>query len=370
MAGARTRVQRGVLANATERVPEPIAADLLAWYDRHRRTLPWRARPGEPSDPYRVWLSEIMLQQTTVAAVQPFYLRFLELWPDISSLAQAPLDAVLHAWAGLGYYSRARNLHACAQAVAKLPGAQFPDKEAALRALPGIGAYTAAAIAAIAFGRRAVVVDGNVERVMARLLAAETPIPAVRPCLRAAMDALTPADRAGDFAQATMDLGATVCTPKSPACMVCPIRSACRAVKTGHAATFPRRLARKAVPVREGAIFYVDRGDGHVLVRDRPPNGLFGGMTEFPGTAWSEDFDRDRIEMPAGVAGPIESIGPVHHGLTHFSLVLHVFRAKAATEQPPGNRWVHTSRLDCEALPTLMRKVVGRINEQKLRPPP
>lgn len=363
MAGSRTKVQFGPPADDAASTPVPIAADLLAWYDRHRRDLPWRAKPGESSDPYRVWLSEIMLQQTTVAAVQPFYRRFLERWPDVLSLAQAPLDAVLHAWAGLGYYSRARNLHACAQAVARLPGARFPDTEDALRALPGIGAYTAAAIAAIAFGRRAVVVDGNVERVMARLLAAETPIPAVRPRLRAAMDAVTPAFRAGDFAQAAMDLGATICTPKSPACIVCPIRLACRAVRTGNPAAYPRRLARKTVPVREGAIFYVEREDGRVLVRNRPPNGLFGGMTEFPGTSWTEDFDVGRIEMPEGIAGPIEELGPVHHGLTHFSLVLHVFRARAEEHQPAANRWVEPGSLHLEALPTLMRKVAERATE-------
>ena len=335
-----------------------VAADLLHWYDRHRRDLPWRAKPGEPVDPYAVWLSEVMLQQTTVAAVRAYYERFLDRWRTVAALAAAPLDAVLHAWAGLGYYSRARNLHACARMVVEQHGGRFPETEEALRQLPGIGAYTAAAIAAIAFDRRTVVVDGNVERVMARLQAIDTPLPTARPDIRAAMDAETPSSRVGDFAQAVMDLGATICTPKSPACMVCPIRSHCAAARTGDPAAFPVKLGRKAIPHRRGAVFVVQRDDGAILVQSRPANGLFGGMTELPGTAWTETFHIDGIVLPPGVQGPMQQIGTVEHGLTHFSLTLHVYRAESARERPAATRWIAPSALHEEAFPTLMRKVL------------
>lgn len=298
-----------------------------------------------------------MLQQTTVAAVRPYYLAFLERWPTVAALAAASLEAVLQQWAGLGYYSRARNLHACACAVIERHGGRFPGTEVELRALPGIGSYTAAAIAAIAFGRRAVVVDGNVERVMSRLQAIETPLPAGKAAVRAAMDAVTPAERAGDFAQATMDLGATICTPRSPACVICPLAGCCAGLKTGAPAEFPRKLARKAVPTRQGAVFIVRGSAGTVLVRSRPPTGLFGGMTEFPCTDWTETFDPTAFSLPSGVLGPLRPLGTVHHGLTHFDLTLHVFRADAGVDQPAGHRWVAPHDVDQEALPTLMRKV-------------
>ena len=335
-----------------------VAGDLLGWYGGHRRQLPWRADPGETADPYRVWLSEIMLQQTTVAAVKPYFARFVARWPDVRALAAAPVEEVMKAWAGLGYYSRARNLHACAKAVVESEGGAFPSDEARLRVLPGIGAYTSAAIAAIAFGERAVVVDGNVERVMARLFAIGTPLPAARPALRAAMDDVTPMTRAGDFAQAVMDLGATICTPRSSACVICPISSHCRAREQGDPATYPRKAPKKSVPERFGAVFLVTHPNGSLLVRQRPSEGLFGGMTEFPGTAWTA-APADVIVLPPGVAGPITPIGRIRHGLTHFTLELDVFLAQPDPSTPADVRWVAHEAVSGEALPTLMRKVLA-----------
>ncbi|HVO17494.1 MAG TPA: A/G-specific adenine glycosylase, partial [Alphaproteobacteria bacterium] len=250
------------------------AAALLAWYDRHRRRLPWRAGPGERPDPYRVWLSEIMLQQTTVATVGPYFTAFLERWPDVARLAAAPLDDVLHAWQGLGYYARARNLHRCAAVVARDHGGRFPDTEDALRALPGVGAYTAAAIAAIAFDRPAVVVDGNVERVVARLHAVDAPLPAAKPELRRLAAALTPDARPGDFAQAMMDLGATLCTPRAPRCVLCPLMAGCAARTRGIAEELPRRTAKPEKPTRRGVAFFAVDADGAVLLRRRDESGL------------------------------------------------------------------------------------------------
>ena len=357
MARLRTNVQPGSAGESAG--GSPTADLLLAWYDRHRRDLPWRATPGGSVDPYAVWLSEIMLQQTTVAAVRAYYLRFLAQWPTVFALADAPLEAVLQAWAGLGYYSRARNLHACARVVVTRFGGRFPASETLLRELPGIGAYTAAAIAAIAFDQRAVVVDGNVERVMARLFAIETPLPAGRRAVHAAMDWATPQTRVGDFAQAVMDLGATICTPKSPACVICPLLVMCRGRQTGETTRYPVKLARKPVPLREGAIFVVERDDGAMLVRTRPAKGLFGGMTEFPGTEWSEQFPMSGWNPPAGIVEPGPELGVVEHGLTHFSLRLHVFRARASHPHPEGCRWSSADRIETEALPTLMRKVLA-----------
>src|SRR6266508_4541197 len=261
-------------------VVQPRSADLIAWYDRHRRTLPWRAAPGERADPYRVWLSEIMLQQTTVKAVAPYFARFVARWPHVRSLAAAPLEDVLRLWAGLGYYARARNLHACAKAVVERHGGRFPPTEAELAALPGIGRYTAAAIAAIAFGAHAAPVDGNIERVVARLFAVAEELPAAKGSIRRLAEALVPAQRAGDFAQALMDLGATICTPKKPACALCPWMDACAGRRRGDPETFPRKAPKREGRLRRGAAFVVTRADGFVLVRSRAPKGLLGGMTE------------------------------------------------------------------------------------------
>ncbi len=338
------------------------AADLLAWYDRHRRDLPWRARAGERADPYRVWLSEIMLQQTTVQTVKGYFERFLDRFPDIGALAAAPSAAVMQAWAGLGYYSRARNLHACAQAVVASHGGRFPADEAALLALPGIGAYTAGAVAAIAFDLPAVAVDGNVERVLSRVYALEEPLPRAKATIRKLALALLPGERSGDFAQALMDLGATICTPKRPACALCPWSQPCRARREGTAETFPRKEAKKQGALRKGAAFVVLRADGHVLLRDRPPRGLLGGMAEAPGTEWSADFDAGHAVAAAPLDAPWRLLaGSVRHVFTHFPLELTVYRAEvpASTPAPPGSRWQARARLDGEALPTVMRKVLA-----------
>ncbi|MBN8958623.1 MAG: A/G-specific adenine glycosylase [Rhizobiales bacterium] len=344
-------------------VPAPNPALLLAWYDRHRRQLPWRAAPGTAADPYRVWLSEIMLQQTTVKAVAPYYERFLHRWPTVSDLAAAPLEDVLKAWAGLGYYARARNLHACAQTVVNRHGGTFPEDEKALRALPGIGEYTAAAIAAIAFGHSTTPVDGNIERVIARLARVEEALPSAKPHIRALATQITPAKRAGDFAQAMMDLGATICTPKRPACALCPWSAPCAARRAGDPELFPRKTPKSEGRLRRGAAFVVRRRDGFLLVRSRPSKGLLGGMTEVPTTAWRHDFDerRARDEAPIGRASQWRRIaGVVTHTFTHFPLELSVFLmdAPADTPAPEAMRWVALHALPGEALPSLMRKVI------------
>ena len=335
------------------------AQRLLDWYDRHRRHLPWRAAPGVVADPYAVWLSEIMLQQTTVAAVKAYYEKFLALWPRVEDLAAAETDDVMRAWAGLGYYSRARNLHACAKQVAADHGGLFPPKEAGLRAMPGIGPYTAAAIAAIAFGERAVVVDGNVERVVTRLFAIGEPMPRAKPLVRDAMDRITPDLRAGDFAQAMMDLGATICTPRKPACALCPLNGGCAARLAQQQDMYPVKAPKAERPARAGAAFFFRRTDGAVLVRTRPPKGLLGGMTEIPGTPWSADFDLAGAMAHAPVLANWQRLpGSVEHVFTHFSLRLTIFVARHDAPAPDGTRYVGNDVLDDEALPTLMRKIV------------
>jgi A/G-specific adenine glycosylase len=343
------------------RVPE--ASELLAWYDRHRRMLPWRARPGERPDPYRVWLSEIMLQQTTVKAVAPYYARFLERFPTVERLARAPLDDVLRAWAGLGYYARARNLHACASAVTERHGGRFPSTEAALAELPGIGPYTAAAIAAIAFDQRASPVDGNIERVIARLFAVEDALPDAKPEIRRLAATLTPARRAGDFAQGMMDLGATLCTPKKPACVLCPWTDDCAARARGDAETFPRKAAKREGRLRRGAAYVVVRADGRLLVRTRPTKGLLGGMTEVPTSAWTHEFDADAAleEAPTLARAKWQRVpGVVTHVFTHFPLELavHVARVGASAKAPAGTRWIAMTEIADAAFPNVMRKVI------------
>jgi A/G-specific adenine glycosylase len=344
---------------------DPDPAALLAWFDRHRRDLPWRARPGEAADAYRVWLSEIMLQQTTVKTVGPYFARFLARFPSVNDLASADIEDVLRLWAGLGYYARARNLHACAKAVAAR-GA-FPDTEEELLALPGIGAYTAAAVAAIAFDRPAAPVDGNVERVVARLYAVEQELPNAKPAIRALAAALAPARRPGDFAQAMMDLGAAICTPKGPACALCPFMASCDARRRGDAETFPRKKKKAEGLMRRGAAFVAIRADGCVLVRRRAAKGLLGGMTEVPTTEWSAGFDAARAvaEAPKFVARKTASWqrvpGIVTHVFTHFPLELIVFRAHVPqpAAAPEGMRWLARDDIAAAALPTVMRKVLA-----------
>ena len=344
-----------------------IAAFLLAWYDRERRDLPWRAAPGEAPDPYKVWLSEIMLQQTTVKAVLPRYALFLRRWPDVNALASAELGEVLAAWAGLGYYARARNLHACARAVAERYGGMFPANEEELRKLPGVGGYTAAAIAAIAFGKRATPVDGNIERVVARLFAVTTPLPEAKPEIGVFAENLTPADRPGDFAQAMMDLGATICTPRRPACGLCPVRPDCRGYAQGLAETLPHREEKGERPVRRGAAFIAFRADGAVLLRERPLKGLLGGMLEVPSSPWEE---AEPNEKSARRHAPLDAKwrklpGKVEHTFTHFHLQLSVYRAEVGFDaepkraaQPERCRWLNRRKLVNAALPSVMRKVI------------
>jgi A/G-specific adenine glycosylase len=348
----------------------PRPENLLAWYDRHRRVLPWRAAPGEAADPYRVWLSEIMLQQTTVRAVAPYFAVFTTRWPTVEALAAAPLDDVLKAWAGLGYYARARNLHACARAVAADHGGHFPDDPEALGKLPGIGPYTAAAIAAIAFGRRVSPVDGNIERVVTRLFAIEELLPGAKPRVQRLAASLTPAARPGDFAQALMDLGATICTPKSPACALCPWIGACAARRRGDPETFPRKTPKTTGALRRGAAFWVERADGAVLIRNRPEKGLLGGMAEVPTSAWRPDFDVVRATIEAPPLGRKQLLwrrlpGTVTHVFTHFPLELVVFATAvpATTPAPAGARFVARADLHGEALPNLMRKVIAHASE-------
>ena len=337
---------------------------LLEWYDRHRRRLPWRPLPGERADPYRVWLSEIMLQQTGVKTVQPYFEKFLARWPDVEALGRASLDDVLRMWAGLGYYSRARNLHACAVAVLRDHGAMFPDTEQGLRGLPGIGPYAAAAIAAIAFGRRTMPVDGNIERVVSRLFAVEEPLPQAKPLIRQLATTLLGPSRAGDSAQALMDLGSSICTPKKPACALCPLNEDCVSRARGDQETFPRKAPKKTGALRRGAAFVVTRGDA-LLVRTRPEKGLLGGMTEVPTSHWlATQDDKTALQQAPGVRSGARwhrKAGVVSHVFTHFPLELVVYTANvpARAAAPEGMRWVPISTLRDEALPNVMRKVIA-----------
>jgi len=349
---------------------------LLEWYDRHRRALPWRPLSGERADPYRVWLSEIMLQQTGVKTVGPYFEKFLARWPDVDALGRASLDDVLRMWAGLGYYSRARNLHACAVTVLRDHDGAFPDTEQGLRALPGIGPYTAAAIAAIAFGRRTMPVDGNIERVVSRLFAVEEPLPQAKPLIQRLATTLLAAtgigtsragdaeSRAGDSAQALMDLGSSICTPKKPACALCPLNGDCMSRARGDQETYPRKAAKKTGALRRGAAFVVTRGD-ELLVRTRPEKGMLGGMTEVPTSHWLDAQDDKTALKQApilkGIARWHRKAGVVTHVFTHFPLQLTVYTATvdARARAPEGMRWVPVSTLKDEALPNLMRKVIA-----------
>ncbi|HET7411232.1 MAG TPA: A/G-specific adenine glycosylase [Pararhizobium sp.] len=341
------------------------ATRLLAWYDRHHRELPWRVTPparaaGEHPDPYRVWLSEVMLQQTTVQAVKTYFLDFIRRWPTVEALAAASEDEVLGAWAGLGYYSRARNLKKCADHVAGRLGGRFPDTAEELERLPGIGAYTAAAIAAIAFDQPAAVVDGNIERVATRLRAVETPLPAAKPLIRGIVAEMTPENRPGDFAQAMMDLGAMICTPKRPACALCPLREDCAALSAADPQTFPRKAAKKEKPAHRGAAFVAVDADGAIYLTKRGDRGLLAGMAQVPTTAWTARADGETGKDAAPFAADWRAIGTVSHVFTHFSLQLDIFAASLAKRPAAeGGWWSAPEQLAAEALPTVMKKAIA-----------
>lgn len=332
---------------------EALSQTLLDWYDRHGRELPWRAPPGallagQTLDPYRIWLSEVMCQQTTVAAVKGYFQRFTERWPTVADLAAAPDAEVMAEWAGLGYYARARNLLKCAREVVSRHGGRFPGSKAELLALPGIGPYTAAAIASIAFDERATVVDGNVERVITRLRKLETPLPAARPEIARLAEAITPAHRPGDYAQAVMDLGATICTPRNPACGICPWMGPCAARADGIQTTLPRKLPKTAKPVREGTVWLARRTDGLWLLEDRPEKGLLGGMWGWPGSPWDGGGGSEPLRADWQPAGE------VRHTFSHFHLILTVLTATVPQGANPerGSFRALTGR----ELPTVMRK--------------
>lgn len=338
----------------------PDVAALLRWYDRHRRTLPWRAAAGEKSDPYRVWLSEIMLQQTTVATVGPYYRKFLARWPTLGTLAVAEEDDVLRLWAGLGYYRRARLLLRCARYVCDSLGGVFPSDEETLRGLPGFGPYTAAALAAIAFDKPANVVDGNVERVMARIFSVHAPLPGVKPALRAYAAYLVPQKRCGDYAQALMDLGATICTPRAPKCDFCPWKKACLARSVGIEETLPQREKRKPKPVRRAIAFVFRNKDGAVFLRRRPSEGLLGGMLEVPSTPW-EVGPMPALSCSLAYA-PSRKVkwkrcpGLVSHIFSHFKLEVEVY-VGGIRHRSTGD-WMLPQEMDGEALPSLIKKIV------------
>ncbi len=341
---------------------DQISTLLLTWYDRHARTLPWRQPPGSGRhvDPYRVWLSEIMLQQTTVAAVSPYFQRFLDRWPTVDALARADDSDVMAAWAGLGYYARARNMLACARRVSHELDGCFPDEVAALRALPGIGDYTAAAIAAIAFDRQATVIDGNVERVVARLFALEEPLPQAKTAIRAHATPLTPAERPGDFAQAMMDLGATICTPRRPACSLCPLMAHCAGRARGIAEDLPRRQPKAARPLRRGLAFWLVC-ERHVLTVQRPAKGLFGNMRALPVSPWAASMsDSEALGHAPSALGWRILPQRVRHVFTHFELDLGV-AVTHCRNRPMGiaGDWLAHDRITQAGFPSLFQKIAS-----------
>ena len=356
------------VSNASNPVERSFAERLLNWYDQHRRDLPWRASSGALADPYHVWLSEIMLQQTTVATVRAYFEKFTALWPTVHALAEAPLDDVLTAWAGLGYYARARNLHKCAQEIAFQRQGVFPHHEADLLTLPGVGAYTAAAISAIAFDRRAVVVDGNVERVISRWYALEDALPKAKPVIKTLTDRVTPEVRNSDFPQAMMDLGSGICTPRSPSCLLCPVSEGCQASAQGRAAEFPKKAPKKPKPTRFGLAFWVENGQGEVLLTRRPDTGLLGGMMEVPGTDWGDDWP----VLDPQLSGKTLA-GEVEHTFKHFHLRVRVVVPTLGFDQvqtqveakKKGATWAPLEDLDRFALPTIMKKIARHALENK-----
>lgn len=347
---------------------ELIASKLLSWYDAEQRDLPWRAKPGQMPNPYHVWLSEIMLQQTVVKTVIPYFEKFTKKWKTIDALANAQIDEIRAAWAGLGYYSRAQNLHKCAKIIVEKYEGKFPIFAEELETLPGIGPYTAAAIAAIAFDETATPVDGNIERVTSRLFAIEQPLPGAKAQLKKMAATLTPPRRAGDYAQAQMDLGATICTPKKPSCLLCPLSQECTGYQKGIAPLLPQRELKKPKPTRYGTAFFALREDGHVLLRQRPEGGLLGGMTEIPSTEWQENPNQNEttLKFPPLSGDWWRVPGVVKHTFTHFHLELVIYRIITPKEEDltlfadaERCKWAHKQSLDQEALPSVMRKIIN-----------
>ena len=341
---------------------------LLAWYDVHRRDLPWRAKPGESCDPYRVWLSEIMLQQTRIAAAAPYYRAFLARWPDVTRLAAASQDEVLGAWAGLGYYSRARNLHRAATTIVEECGGSFPKTLQALRQLPGIGAYTAAAIGAIAFGVRTAAMDANAERVIARLFAVEEPLPKAKTKLAALAGPLVPAERAGDFAQALMDLGSGICLPKKPQCASCPLGAQCDARRLGMAETLPRKVPKAVRPLKRGSAFVALDPHGAVYLVKRPEKGLLGAMLQPPLGEWGEEFPKSKTALTQAPFAGVwrKQSGFVRHGFTHFELEMEVYVARFRVRPNGEGMWLRPKELATAALPAVMRKVIAHALDESV----
>lgn len=341
-----------------------IAPPMLDWYDRERRHLPWRSDPGISSNPYHVWLSEIMLQQTTVATVKSYFKRFLELWPDVTDMAAAEQDDILQEWAGLGYYARARNLHKCARLITQVHNGRFPDTEKELLDLPGVGPYTAAAISAIAFDRRSVVVDGNIERVMSRVFKSYAELPKGKAEFYRLANLATPDARVGDYAQSLMDLGATICTPKSPKCAICPIQPHCLGML--EATDLPRKAPKKIKPTRLGFSYWITNGEGAVLLERRPEKGLLGGMPGLPGTDWITDQtpDTDALNQKLNFLTHLNNSsieGFVKHTFTHFHLELRLGHIKLSTtpDIPENYFWMSQDRIEAYGLPTVMKKAVS-----------
>jgi A/G-specific adenine glycosylase len=349
---------------------QPKSDNLLFWYDKNGRELPWRYKSGKTPDPYIVWLSEIMLQQTTITVVKDYFNRFLIKWPTLLELSRAKLDDVLLEWAGLGYYARARNLHKCAQIICEKYDGKFPESEDELISLPGIGTYTAAAITSIAFDNRAVVIDGNVERVISRVFAITQPLPISKKLIRQKADKLTPNFRSGDYAQAIMDLGSTICSPKSPACFKCPWEVNCEGKRMGLAEDLPRKLSPKSKPSRKGICFWITRNDGYVLMRRREEKGLLGGMMEIPSTPWEKNIQKiEKAVFYSPIKLPLSSWvilpGEVKQIFTHFNLYLLIGKTRITENKYKKLHlsddfiWVHPEKFDKQALPSLMKKVIN-----------
>tara|TARA_E500000075_G_C6981073_1_gene316698 strand:- start:286 stop:1350 length:1065 start_codon:yes stop_codon:yes gene_type:complete len=336
---------------------------ILGWYDAHRRTLPWRSEPGVVPNPYHVWLSEIMLQQTTVATVKSYFEYFLTRWPKIENLAEASLDDVLHAWQGLGYYARARNLHKCAKAISSDYDSRFPETESALLSLPGIGPYTASAIMAIAFNKKATPMDGNIERVITRLYAVAEPLPKSKKYLYQLAKQMTPDQRAGDYAQALMDIGATICKPKSSKCSICPLMHNCIAKSKGLEGELPKREKKPIKPLRQATVFWVTRSSGKVLLRKRPEKGLLGGMIEIPSSSWEVER-KSRAELieqaPFDINWTIVP-GTIRHTFTHFHLDLEILSGTYEGKSLIGDIWSMPHQFNDHALPTVMKKVIAHV---------